>query len=274
MNTVGKIFVGLVCFFSLVFMTIAWTVFQTHRNWRDIAIENKKKIESLQDSVTRLRAEIERSKDRLALEQASRKYALATLQTKLEQAESQYQAREAEYQKLQVSLGNLTQVVGTTSQTLDATLKANEGLRGSLRDTQQARDTVFDSIVALTDKKNELEGTREVLSERNSQLTSLYTAARDLLSRNEIDENAPVDGKPPMVEGQIVSIGNKDLLEISIGSDDGLKPGHTLEVFRNSAYLGRVVVRETAPDRAVVQIIPEFRKGSFKVGDRVATKLG
>ena len=61
---------------------------------------------------------------------------------------------------------------------------------------------------------------------------------------------------------------------ISIGADDGLKKGHTLEVYRNNSYLGRVVVRDTMPDRAVVQIVPEFSKGKIRVGDRVATKLG
>ena len=274
MNLVGKIFTVIILVFSIVFMAVSVVVFQTHRVWRDIAIANKKKIEDLQDRVKLLQSEVESGKDRLALEQAARRFALASLQTKYEQSEAQLQVREQEYARLQAEAGTLTTVVSTSSQTLETTLKQNEGLRTTLRDTQLARDGIFDQVVALTDAKNSLEGTSQILKERNDDLNRLYTLAKHWLDRVGIDMFSPVDGKPPTVEAQIVSVGAKDLLEISIGSDDGIKQGHTLEVFRGSSYLGRVVVRETWPDRAVVQIIPEFRRGIIKVGDRVATKLG
>ena len=69
----------------------------------------------------------------------------------------------------------------------------------------------------------------------------------------------------------------KDLMEVSIGEDDGLLPGHYLEVYRIgngvSTYLGRVEVVRTAPDKAVCKILPDYRKGAMKTGDRVASKL-
>ncbi len=274
MNLVGKIFIVIVLFFSIVFFAISVTVFQTHRDWRDIAIKNKTKVEELQDRVKLYQSEIEAQKDRLALEQAARRFALSSLQSKWEQSEAQLQVLNEQYGKLQAEAGTLTTIVSTSSQTLESTLKLNEGLRKDLRDTQQARDGIFAQVVGLTDVKNSLEGTSQILKERNDDLNRLYTLAKHWLDRVGIDMFSPVDGKPPKVEGQIVSVGAKDLLEITIGSDDGIKKGHTLEVFRGSAYLGRVIVQETWPDRAVVQIIPEFRRGIIKVGDRVATKLG
>jgi hypothetical protein len=274
MNFVGKIFIVIILLMSVIFLTISVAVFQTHRVWRDVAIENKKKIENLQDRVKAYQTEIEAAKDRLALEQAARRFALASLQSKYEQVDARLQVREQEYAKLQAEAGTLTTVVSTTAQTLETTLKQNEGLRKGLQDAQLARDDTFGKVVELTDQRNALESTSQILEERNNDLNRMYTLAKSWLDRVGIDMNAPVDGRPPTVDGQIVSVGEKDLLEISIGADDGLKQGHTLEVYRGSTYLGRVVVRETWPDRAVVQIVPEFRKGSIKVGDRVATKLG
>jgi hypothetical protein len=274
MNLLGKMFTVAIFVMSIIFLAISVMVFQTHRVWRDIAIANKTKIESLQDRVKLLQSELEAGKDRLALEQAARRYALGTLQSKLEMSEEQLSRREKDYSSLQGEAGNLAETVRTTSLTLESTLKTNEGLRKTLQDAQLARDGIFDQVVTLTDSKNSLEGTKQVLEERNNDLNRLYTLAVHWLDRAGIDMFAPADGTPPSVEGQIVSIGQKDLIEISIGADDGLKKGHTLEVFRGNSYLGRVVVRETRPDRAVVQIIPEFSRGSIKVGDRVATKLG
>jgi hypothetical protein len=274
MNFLGKILTVLILLMSVVFLTVSVAVFQTHRIWKDVALDNKKKIENLQDRVKAYQVEIEAAKDRLALEQAARRFALASLQTKYETVESRWQVREQEYQKLQQEAGVLATVVSTAAQTLDATLKQNETLRKGLQESQLVRDETFGKVVELTDAKNALQGSSEVLRERNDELTRMYTLAKSWLDRVGIDMHAPVDGRPPTVDGQIVSVGEKDLLEISIGADDGLKQGHTLEVFRGGNYLGRVVVQRTWPDRAVVQIIPEFKQGAMKVGDRVATKLG
>lgn len=274
MNLVGKILTVVILIFSVVFLAISITVFQTHRNWRDMATANKTKVEELQDRVKSLQGEMEVAKDRLALEQAARRFALSTLQSKFEASEAKTLELGQQYAALQAEAGNLTQTISTNSLTLDTTIKQNDALRKDLQTAQLTRDTAFDSVVTLTDKRNELEGNARVLSERNAELNKMHTLAMHVLSRNNLSLYSPVDGKPPVVEGQILRIGEKDLLEISIGSDDGLQKGHTLEVFRNNSYLGRVVVKETSPDRSVVQIIPEYRKGIIKVGDRVATKLG
>jgi hypothetical protein len=81
------------------------------------------------------------------------------------------------------------------------------------------------------------------------------------------------DGIPPMVDGLVVKVGEKNLVEISIGADDGILVGNKLDVYRNNAYLGKVVVLKTTPDRAVAEIIPEFKRGIIRKGDRVATKF-
>ena len=46
-----------------------------------------------------------------------------------------------------------------------------------------------------------------------------------------------------------------------------------MEVYRKNTYVGRVEIVKVEPDRAVAKIIPEFRRGIIKKGDRVATKL-
>ena len=71
----------------------------------------------------------------------------------------------------------------------------------------------------------------------------------------------------------VVNVGDKDLVEISIGDDDGILVGHQLDVYRDDVYLGKVVVVKTSPDRAVAKIIPEYKKGTIRKGDSVTTKL-
>jgi hypothetical protein len=72
------------------------------------------------------------------------------------------------------------------------------------------------------------------------------------------------------VEGEVTAVGEKNLVEISLGADDGIRVGHKLDVYREGAYLGKVVVVRTSQDRAVAEIILDYLKGTIREGDRVA----
>jgi hypothetical protein len=75
------------------------------------------------------------------------------------------------------------------------------------------------------------------------------------------------------VDGIVTGTGREGLVEVSVGADDGLATGNTMEVYRGSRYLGRIQLINVAADRSVARILPEFRKGTIAKDDRVATRL-
>jgi regulator of replication initiation timing len=274
MNFVGKILTMLILVMSIAFLMISVVIFQTHRDWRQVALTNKKKIDELNQANKALQDEIQIAKDRLAHEAVARRFAIAALQTKADSAESELQKNEKQVQSLLAQTGTMSTQIEATSQQVAKTLDENTQLRVNLRDTQQNRDSAFDRVVQLTDMLNSLQGSVQTLQERQQELIASNGRMRDVLTKNDLTEFTSVEGTPPRVDGVVTAVGPKDLIEISIGHDDGLKEGHTLEVYNKTTYLGRVLVRRTYPDRSVVQIIPEYRKGIIRKGDRVATKLG
>jgi len=282
MTLVGKIFTVLILLMSVAFLMLSVTVFATHTNWRDVVMRPREgdkepglkvQIEELSATNRTLREELERAADRLAIEQAARRYALAALQTKLESAKTELQKRESQFAELQAAHGTLLTTLETNQENLKKVTDEIAQLRIDMRSAQQARDEKFNEVVQLTDKLNELEGLRKDLEERRGQLIDQVTRMKLVLDRHGLDEYTPVVDLPPRVDGVVTAVGDKGLVEISIGSDDGLREGHKLEVFRGNSYLGRVVIRRTEPDRAVAEIDPAYRKGSIRKGDRVATKL-
>ena len=156
---------------------------------------------------------------------------------------------------------------------LEALCKEVGGLRDEIRLAQQDRDEKFTNVVALTDSIAGLQGNVSTLEEQETQLRDQVSRMKLVMDAHELTQYTPVVDIPPRVDGIVTKVGESTLIEVSIGSDDGLRTGHTLEVFRNNAYLGRVKVTQLEPDRAVCQILPEYRKGIIKRGDRVATKL-
>ena len=72
------------------------------------------------------------------------------------------------------------------------------------------------------------------------------------------------------VTGVVRAVTKTDLIEVSLGSDDGLKAGHVIQIFRGKTYLGQATIRKTSPDLAVGQL--SWPCGKIQKGDRVTTK--
>jgi len=276
MTLVGKIFTVLVLIMSIAFMMLAVTVFATHRNWRDMVVQPdglKEQIEKLTKTNSELRIEISRVKDQIALEQAARRFALAAGQAELEQLSAALQRREKEYTDLQAANGTMTETVSRNNMILESLTKENEGLRDEIRLAQQARDDFFNQVVVLTDDVNRMEGNSRTLEEHNQMLLVQNSKMAKVMQSFEIDIDTPVDNRPPRVDGIVTAVSDKDLIEISLGSDDGIRKYHLMEVYRQNSYVGRVEIVMVKPDKAVAKILPDFRRGIIKKGDRVATKL-
>ena len=282
MTFLGKCFTVLILIMSVAFMSLATMLFATHRNWREEVLRPrddpkgpglKVQVQDLKKLRDQLTEELQRARDDLAREQAARLYALASLQTKLEQAELRVVEQGRELAQLQAAHGTLVTTLESNQARLDAMEKETNQLRTSLREAQQARDQKFEEVVQLMDKVAELEGVRKSLEEHQKQLLTQVARQKLVLDSHNLDEFTPVDNVPPRVDGIVTAVGEKDLIEISLGSDDGLRAGHTLDVFRNNSYLGRVRIIRTEPDKAVAEILAAYRKGIIRKGDRVATKL-
>ena len=83
-------------------------------------------------------------------------------------------------------------------------------------------------------------------------------------------------GVVPTVDGVVSQTrrsGGAQYVEVTIGADDGLKTGNTLEVFRGDRYLGRLDIVSTSPDKSVGKVDRRYQQGQIQEGDRVATRL-
>jgi hypothetical protein len=281
MTLLGKIFTVLILIMSVLFLGFSIVVYATHTNWREVAQEVDKELGTQKEVNRQLKETQADLTTTIALEQAARRFALAALESKLK-------ARSDELMRVQEELAKLIATEGTTAGALVtaqnqlANLTNEVGqLREDIRTAQQDVDAQYAMVVQRTDEVNQLRRIKKDLEEREAplllQLSALKDVADKLGVRMDMSPDGTVrtdvDGIPPKVDGIVVNVGEKDLIEISIGDDDGIKKGHKLDVFRDNAYLGKVVIVKTSPDRAVAEIIPEFKRGTIRKGDRVATKF-
>ena len=274
MNLFGKILTVLVLIMSVVFMSFTMMTYATHRNWREAHRKVSTQLNGVQDQLRQKNIELERVGVLLATERAARAKALAALEQKANDLSEKLKTEEARSQSLQTN-ARLSEQAAQTAQTEMERLK-NEvnALRDDLKLAQQATNDKLRLASALQDRLNQTEGELKRVSGRREILRTQLSKAKLVLDRNGLDENAPIDNIPPELDGVVTAVRDTNLIEVSLGSDEGIQAGHKLDIYRqDGSYIGRVEVTDTVSDRAVARIVPEYRQGVVRIGDRVATQL-
>jgi septal ring factor EnvC (AmiA/AmiB activator) len=285
MNLVGKILTVLVVVAALVFASLTVAVYATHKNWRDIVMNTEagpgkalglqlqlkqaqEKNAALKDAQAKLAQELE-------AEKVTKRNELTKLEQKVKELADERERLDKEKAALDEAQRNAVAAMQASQQSLGGLRKEIEGLRDEVRSVRKDRDDQFKAVVKKTDELHQAVNEAKRLRDRTEVLAKDLGRAQTLLQKNGLDMER--DGKPFPVEGLVTAVHGSDLIEISIGADDGLSRGNQLEVFRidgnNSTYLGRAEIVRVEPDRAVGRLDPKFRRGMIQKDDRVATKI-
>ena len=277
MTFVGKILVVLILLMSVAFMGFTLAVYSTHRNWRDL-VKNpttglETKLQNKQSELTQLESERQQVLDQLAQEKAARTEAIAALEVRRLELREQLASRESDLEKLEIRSRDAIKSLETAQGEMKRLKDEVVLLRDEITSTRRDRNSQVAAVRELTDKLNQGEGQLSRLRERNEQLVSELSRASLVIEGNGLSVNDPVDKIPPKLDGVITAV-RRNTIEVSLGSDEGIRRGHIVDVFSNQGgYLGRAQVIETSTDRSVARIVPEFRQGVMRKGDRVATRL-
>ncbi|MEN6457994.1 MAG: hypothetical protein ABFC63_03625 [Thermoguttaceae bacterium] len=287
MNLVGKIFVVLIFVMSLVFMAFAMAVYATHRNWREEVTRPRGagKEPGLQVQLTEARAENANLKDRLessskqlAFEKNEKLQALNKLQTALNIKEKDLNELQKGYATEKRDTREAVAAMNATQKNASDYYQELEKQRTAAIEAQQDRDKYFKDLVQKDDELNQASNEKEQLRKRNEDLAKDLAKAREALRYFDINPDGDFKAKvAPRVDGTVTATPGAGLIEISIGSDQGLRKGHHLEVYRigggQSTYVGRVEVMKTSATSAVCKIDPKYQNSNIIVGDRVASRI-
>lgn len=276
MTLLGKFLSTFIFILSVAFMVLSLAVNASHRNWRDAVLDPstglKKQIEVISRTNQQLTDDRQRTQAALDREQAARRTALAALQTQLDQMEQVLRTSEATVQQLEAKSTELAQTDRSRAEELQRLTEETRKLRDQIRTEQEDRDSLFAETLKMTDQMNLLRGSLQGQIERNEQLAAQLGRYREVVEMKGIDVNEPLDGAPPDRNGTVLVVNRPlDMVEVSIGYDDGLRDGHMLDVTRSGRYVGRLRIRKTEPNRSVAEIMKDFNQSPIQEGDRVDT---
>jgi hypothetical protein len=294
MNTIGKILVILNFIFALVVGGFLVIDFATRTNWKTAYDNLKREMDQLKASRDASGAVTQGVTNRLKKAELD----LKEMEQKL--ADQQAEAKAGE-DTLRFEIADWKLKLTGSSQTLDKAKSDVERLKNEVEDRDKTVREREKAIVALEADRNKYraealaqEGRSKSLQDRNEQLNEqVLRLSQDLAKersgggaagqavaqtfRNSNEPNPPgvkVRGKIERVDAQEPS-----LVQISLGSDQGINRNNTLYAFRfqpQPKYLGMIRIVEVYPGRSVGRLMtaPGTPRNALHEGDEVSSELG
>jgi len=286
MTIFGKILVFLNLVFALIVGGLLMVDFLNRTNWQEGFNKQKALLDAVVADRNQALVELDTAKTDNDKKLQTAANDLAALRAQLDAAQRKAATAEQNLADLQANIrkGN-ADVTGTIASStarkeqVDQLTKDVEKLRKEKLDVieeknAERRARIQADVEAKTFKVRNLELEAQMRDMARELVRSKGTTGT-VVSRKKGEENPPADN----VEGQIVTADNEDnLVKLSIGSDAGLTPGHTLKVFRldpipeRSLYLGVIEVLQVRPLESVARPLRPMTR-AMRPGDRVSSSL-
>ena len=281
-NIVSKILIVANLVFSLCFMCFAGAVFTFQAGWRDKAKKSEAQLVAASDEVKQLQG----IRNDLTTKHAKD---LGDETTRANNAEAKVNGLTQERDQ---AIGNLANAEKERDKHLVDLQVAQKEAQARITETNDARaeikrlrDQNNEAIAVrrgLEDKNLEMVGELDDAGTREVQFLKEITKLNDLLRLNKIDPRDPVIGPVPrmveIVKGEVVesrknASRSAELVQISVGSDDGVFKNLKMTVYRGSKFLATIQITDVYPDKAVGLVVEETRNGTIERGDNVTTKF-
>ncbi|MDA0589766.1 MAG: hypothetical protein O2820_10685 [Planctomycetota bacterium] len=285
MTFVGKLLVIIQLVLSICFMALAGAVFTRHTQWQVKYTEEVAAKASVEKELERERADLKVIEDSLNEK-------VKTLQASLDDEVNKKNAAEQDRDLLVVQLSTEKTKVNTAESLEQIAAAEAENRRDEailrLEQNKVLNTKVNEQDSIIQQQEDELfnrEVERRTIVVRYSDLLSQVAIYRKVLAANGFDTDpkayARTVAPTPLVFGEVVETRRsaktgRELVEISLGSDDGIKDGDTLFVYRvgeRNQYLGEITVELVRPKNAVGIVVNKAKNGVIEAKDHVTTRL-
>jgi hypothetical protein len=217
---------------------------------------------------------------------------LTSTEAELQTSRDQNVTLRSDIKKIAATLDDRTRELGETTNMLAAARQSSE--------EQRARaDKAVNDLNTVTGQRNEaqqelsqwrlfemtpeqirnnlsrlrtVERERDVFTEENETLTRKIAELKERLWRYEGDRDVE-PSIPAGTKGTVVAVDPKyDFVVLNIGGNQRLVENATLLVHRQGQFIGRVRVTSVQPDRAIANVMPEWKQtdqDEFMEGDQL-----
>ena len=285
MTFIGKLLVIIQLVLSICFMALAGAIFTRQQTWQAAAVAARQQVAQLQAALDETETLLKDDINRLTGERDNAENGKVAAENKLALAEQNVDNLQDDLDTLNLELTTqkaLADITGT-----EATMRREEALTMRKINQQQA-DELNKQNTRVRQKEDEnfnMDVERKSLVSRYNELLSSVAVYRRVLASNGFSTDpkdyARTNAPTPLVFGEVLDTkksarAGRELIEVSIGSDDGVREGTVLYVYRvgdRNKFLGQLRLELVTPDRSVGIVTSRAKNGVIERKDYVTTRL-
>jgi small-conductance mechanosensitive channel len=274
MNLMGKIFTLLIFFMSICFLVIAVMVGASHRNWKVQATVNKAEADKFRIAADSAKTKTGEMDKKLAAERAARAAQLAMLESQLKISIDQYNQKETQLkEELVISQERLRRMEQAEARLAQQDAEVSDLKSSNAKLAADIADK-FSLVRSLTNQRYELQNQLDALQGLNKDLSADIAVRTKVMNHIGADKNMLTRHIVPKLDGVVTKTDDTaELVAIGLGTDDGLRIGHQMDVYRGDKYIGKVTVTKTDFNVSVARIIKDFMQDNVREGDHVTSRF-
>lgn len=282
MTFLGKVLVVIQLGLAVLFMAFAGAVYTSQTNWRAAHEQTRKALEAAQSKAQTDLNALQTQLDQLQQRYNQLQNEKIALEGQVTTLSDDNRRLDADNKALKIELD----VARTTAQL--ASKEAEErGAESKLQrarnaELNQSRNATVAELNAERDKNFALELELAQIKQKESQLLRDLAVMRNFLASKDLPTDPkymtvstspppPVDGK--VLEARVSTRGQRVYVEVSLGQDDGLVPGHVMTVYRGDKYKGKIRLEDVRPDKSVGVVVETAPNSKIEKDDYVTTRL-
>ncbi|MDO4585957.1 MAG: hypothetical protein Q4C95_01525 [Planctomycetia bacterium] len=273
MNSIGKIFVGLIATMSLILLSLFLVIYASHKNWKEVAAKKDDQIKAAKEETAKLTTMKQDLMKAIDTEYIAYQKQVAALKTKTDNLKIENEKLSSQEQMLQDEINKRTEIINDTNIVIDRFRDNVKMLTQSIAEAKEKRSDILEKLAIAVGQLHENATVLGDIQAKNNKLKADYNKAVSVLTIYGIDPQKELYTEKVQGVVEAIQEGSNGLVMISIGADNGLTPGQKLEVSRDNTYLGKIEVVTTKYNSAVCQILPQYRQGLIQEGDNVSTKF-
>lgn len=282
MTFLGKVLVVVHLVLSVLFMAFAGAVFTAQTNWRTARDALQKQLSASQTQAQTEMAAKQSELDTVKAQLAATQNEKTTWEGRAKSLEQENARLDTENKSLKTSLDGQRTVAELNSQEAEERGQEAQVQRARNMELTKSRNDLAAELNSLRDQNFSLDLKLKDYAAKYDQLLKNYGIVRAYLASKDLPTDPRVmaiqSTPPPAVEGKILTArkeekGNRLLVEVSLGQDDGLINGHTMTVYRGDKYLGRIRLEDVRPNRSVGVVVDTAPNSVIQVEDHVTTKF-
>lgn len=287
MSLLAKVFVVIQTVLLLVFLGVNATLYQHERDWRGSYAKLRERYSVLQQ---RAQKEIETQRQTVKskaefiqlkegeVRQLKSENAIY-LQTVRDMG-TKFLLEQKRYEDLNRNFDSTSGLLNQAQKDLTSSRTRNDELTGNLDAANKRREVAEGQVARLIQLNSELQ---KNLGDLRGQYADTRKQLRDkelliaMAEEQGVNFSRLLPGPPvPPIDGKVAAV--KDdmsppLVLLSVGSDDKVEKGFQFSIYRNSEFIGKVVVEKVLKDSCGCRVLFVKEGQKIQTSDSAATRL-